>query len=95
MGSPVGPTLANTFLCHYEKEWFGYCPTLFKPMIYEKYANNIFVLLSSKEQLQLFVDYVNKQQKRRKFTSETEHDISFSFPDIKITHHNQQFKTSV
>ena len=64
-------------------------------MIYEKYANNIFVLLSSKEQLQLFVDYMNKQQKRRKFTSETKHDISFSFPDIKITHHNQQFKTSV
>ena len=21
MGSPLGPTLANTFLCHYEKEW--------------------------------------------------------------------------
>ena len=22
MGSPLGPTLANTFLCHYEKEWW-------------------------------------------------------------------------
>ena len=21
MGSPLGPTLANAFLCHYEKEW--------------------------------------------------------------------------
>ena len=45
--------------------------------------------------LQLFVDYVSKQHKCLKFTSEAENDNSFSFLDIKITRHNQQFKTSV
>ena len=35
---------------------------------------------------------MNKQHKCRKFTSEAENDNSFSFLDIKITHHNQQFK---
>ena len=30
-----------------------------------------------------------------KFTSDAENDNSFSFLDIKITRHNQQFKTSV
>ena len=44
---------------------------------------------------QLFEDYMNKQHKCLKFTAEEENDNSFSFLDIKITHHNQQFKISV
>ena len=42
-----------------------------------------------------FVDYMKKQHKCLKFTSEVENDNSFSSLDIKNTHHNQQFKTSV
>ena len=38
---------------------------------------------------------VKKQHKCLKFTFEAENDNSFLFLDIKITHHNQQFKTSV
>ena len=64
-------------------------------MTHKKYVNDIFILFSSKEQPQLFVDYKNKQHKCIKFTSETEHHNAFSFLDIKITRHNQQFKTSV
>ena len=48
MGSPLCPTLANAFLCHYKKEWLGNCPILFKPMIYKRYVDHIFVLFSSK-----------------------------------------------
>ena len=64
-------------------------------MIYERYIHDIFVLFSSKEYPQLFVDYMCKQRKCLKFTSEAENDNSFSFLDIKLTRHNQQFKTSV
>ena len=32
MGSPLGPTLANAFLCHYEKIWVNECPSQFKPV---------------------------------------------------------------
>ena len=39
--------------------------------------------------------YMNKQHKYLKFTSEAENDNSLSFLDIKVTRHNQQFKTSV
>ena len=95
MDSPLGPTLANAFLCHYEKEWLDNCPIHFKPVIYKRYVDDIFVLFSSKEHLQLFVDYMNKQHKCLKFTSEAGNDNSFSFLDIKITSHNKQFKTSV
>ena len=35
MGSPLGPTLANVFLYHYEK-WLGSCPSHFKPIVYRR-----------------------------------------------------------
>ena len=44
MVSPLSPTLANTFLCHYEKEWLDNCPTHFKSMIYRRYVDDILVL---------------------------------------------------
>ena len=44
MGSPLGPTLANAFLCHYEKEWLDNCPSHFKPIVYRRYVDDIFVL---------------------------------------------------
>ena len=34
MGSPLGPTLANAFLCHYEKEWLDSCPIEFRRKLY-------------------------------------------------------------
>ena len=61
MGSPLVPTLANAFLCHYEKEWFDNCPIHFKSVINKRYVDDIFILFSSKEHLQLFGDYMNKQ----------------------------------
>ena len=95
MGSPLGPTLANAFLCHYKKEWLDNCPSHFKPIVYRRYVDDIFVLFSSKEHLQPFVDYMNKQHRCIKFTSETEKNNTFSFLDINITRQNNQFKTSV
>ena len=93
--SPLVPTLANAFLCHYEKEWLDNCPVHFKPVICKRYVDEIYVLFFSKEHLQLFVEYMDKQHKCLKFTYEVENDDSFSFLDIKINRHNQQFKTSV
>ena len=95
MGSPLSPTLANAFLHHYEKEWFDNCPSHFKPIVYRSYVDDIFVLFSSKEHLQPFVDYMNKQDRCIKFTSETEKNNTFSFLDINITRQNNQLKTSV
>ena len=94
MGSPMDP-IANAFLRHYEKEWLNNCLIHFKPMIYKRHADDIFVIFSSKKHLQLFADYMNKPHKCLQYPSETENDNSFPFLDIKITRHNQQFKTFV
>ena len=52
-GSPLAPSLANSFLCHYEKLWLDICPPEFKPVIYRRYVDEIFVLFKSKDDLLL------------------------------------------
>ena len=71
-------------------------------MIYKSIVDDIFILSSSKEHLQFVVDYMNKQYKCLKFTSEAENDNSFPFLDIQIGRHNhyesyldQTYKTSL
>ena len=44
MGSPLGPSLANAFLAHYEQVWLDDCPVEFKPVYYKRYVDDIFVL---------------------------------------------------
>ena len=50
MGSPLGPTLANAFLVHFEKN----CPSDFKPHYYQQYVDDIFVLFTSPKRLEAF-----------------------------------------
>ena len=95
MGSPLGPTLANVFLCYHEKIWLQNCPSEFKPVIYRRYVDDTFLLFRSKHHIEKFRNYVNHQHKNIKFTSETENENSISFLDIKITRDNNKFMTSV
>ena len=37
MGSPLGPTLANIFLCSHESNWLKDCPKDFKHVYYKRY----------------------------------------------------------
>ena len=95
MGSPLGPTLATAFLCHFEKNWLNECPSQFKPVVYKRYVDDIFVLFKSKEHLKLFVNYMNSKHRNIKFTFETEDSNNFSFLDVKITRQNKRFVTSI
>ena len=40
MGSPLGPTLANIFLCFHEQIWLDNCPVEFKPVIYRRFVDD-------------------------------------------------------
>ena len=42
MGSPLGPSLANAFLCNYQMKWLNDCPKKFKPVFYKGYVDDIF-----------------------------------------------------
>ena len=42
MGSPLGPTLGNVFMCHFENIWLENCPAHFKPIIYRRFVADTF-----------------------------------------------------
>ena len=94
MGSPLGRTLANAFLCLFEKKCLSECPVEFLPSVCKRYVDDIFVTFNSYSQLLKFVDYMNHQHPNIKFTFEVEKN-DFSFLDVKICRENNKFTTSV
>ena len=95
IGSPLGPTLANSFLCYHEKRWWDKCPEEFKPVFYRRYMDDIFILFRKEEHLKLFLNYFNSCHKNVKFTSEKETNNKLSFLDFEISRDKNQFITSV
>ena len=95
MGFPLGPTLANIFLCYHESNWLKDCLKDFKPVYYKRYVDDIFVLFNKQEHGQFFLEYMNKKHKNMKFSMETEINGSLSFLDVKIFRENDKFVTSV
>ena len=59
MSSPLGPTLANAFLCFYETKWLEKCPPEFKPVFCRRYVDDILVLFKSTDHLEKFHNYFN------------------------------------
>ena len=53
------------------------------------------LLFRSKDHVEKFRNYLNKQHKNIKFTSEIEENGSLSFLDRKISRENNKFVTSV
>ena len=94
MGSPLGPTLANAFLCFYEKKWLEQCPEKFKPVYYRRYVDNTFVLLRSRDHLIKFKDYLNKCHSNLKFSFEEETNGKF-FLDVEVSQEGNKFATTV
>ena len=72
VGSPLGLTFANAFLCHFEKKWLSECPVEFLSNDYKIYVDDIFVTFNSYSHLLKFVDYMNHQHSNIKFIFEFE-----------------------
>ena len=87
--------MPNAFLYHYEKIWPNDFPSQFKPLVYRRYVDNIFILFKSKEHLELFVNYINSKHKDIKFSIQAEDLNNFSFLDVKITRRNKRFVASI
>ena len=95
MGLPLGPTFANIFMCFHEKIWLSECPSDFRPFLYRRYVDDIFLLFRSKSHVPLFFDYLNSKHPNIKFTIENEKDGKISFLDASIYRENNCFLTSV
>ena len=95
MGSPLGPTLANIFLCHYEHKWLDRCPSSFKPLYFKRYVDDIFCLFTNESHVQSFLTYLNTCHPNMSFTYENEKDNVLPFLDINIMRSGHHFITSV
>ena len=84
MGSPLGPALANIFMCNFENKWLKDCPHSLKPVFYRRYVDDIFVLFSSLDQAEKFKKYLSSKHPNIKFSLEKENEGRLSFLDVNI-----------
>jgi len=95
MGSPLGPTLANIFLCHWEEIWLEKCPLQFRPLFYRRYVDDTFLLFSSQSHVKKFHKYLNSRHVNMDFTYECEIDNKLAFLDVLVSRVSNQLVTSL
>ena len=95
IGSPLGPTLANIFLCYHETTWLKNCRKYFKPVYYKSYVHDIFVLFGKPQQVLRFVNYMNKRYKNitkiLNFCLKLKEIIPFLFSMLKLKQLRKHF----
>ena len=74
MGSPLGLTIANALLVYHRKNWLERCQLEYGPFYYQRYNDDIFVLLNSPEHLKRFYSYLNSCHVNISFTIANEKD---------------------
>ena len=84
MDSPLGPSLANAFLSYHGKKLLNNCPQGFKPVVYRRYVDDIFILFKSNDHLTYFQDFLNFCHINMSFSMETEKKNKLSFLDVEI-----------
>ena len=92
---PLGPTLANASLVYCKKNWLKHWPLEYRPLYYQRYVDDIFVLFNSAEYLKHFHSYFNSCHLNISFTIENEKDKRMSCLDIKMICGKGKFTTSV
>ena len=95
MGSPLGPSLANTFMSYHEKNWLNNCPQGLKPLFYRRCVDDIFILLKSNDHLKYFQDFLNSCHINISFSMETEKENKLSFLDVDITREQGKSTTTI
>ena len=95
MGSPLGPTLANVFLCYWEEIWLSKCPQKFAPVYYRRYIDDTFLLFSSLDHVKKFHKYLNSRHKNMSFTYEIEENSKLAFLDVSVSREGDHFTTSL
>ena len=95
MGSPLGPALANIFICNFENKWLKDCPHSWKPVFYRRYVDSRFVLFSSLDQPEKFKKYLSSKHRNINFLLEEENEGRLSFLDVNIFREKGKFVTNV
>ena len=95
MGSPLGPTMANSFLSSYEMKWLEQCPNEFKLVFYRRYVDDVFVLFESAEHLSKSHAYLTTCHPIMFFSFEQEINGKLTFLDIEACRQQGKFVRTV
>lgn len=92
MGSPLGPLLANTFMCHIEEklEEDGQMPNYYK-----RYVDDTFSIMPDLRAATSFLDALNSKHPSLNFTMETATDNTLAFLGMNIFKNGTILSTSV
>ena len=82
MGSPLGPVLANIFMCDFEGKWVMNNGA--RPTTWFRYVDDTFTLFPNKDTAVQFLSYLNTRHKNIQFTTEFEQDEEIPFLDVLI-----------
>jgi hypothetical protein len=93
MGTPLGPTFANYYMCNLENTVFANNPSL-KPPTYCRYVDDIFMVLDNFHQLTT-IKTAFETCSVLNFTFEIESMKQIPFLDTLITRNNQIVTTSI
>ena len=86
MSFPLGPVLANVFLCFYQKKWLEKCSLEFKSLFCRGYVD---------DHLEKFHNYFKSCHRNMSFSFEKEINVKMSFLDVEIFQENDKFVTTV
>ena len=93
MGSALGPTFAEFYMCHLENSVFDKYPEL-KPFIYVRYVDDCFLQVANEQNL-LSIKSKFEQESVLKFTIEYEKNKQLAYLDTLVNRTPLYFKTSV
>ena len=78
-----------------KKNWLNNCLQGFKPVFYQRYVDDIFILFKLNEHLKYFQDFLNSSQITLSFSLETEKENKLSFLDVEIICKQGKFTTTI
>ena len=97
MGWPLGPILANIFMCSFEERFINRYKTPNSPLTWTRYVDAHFCLYNNKHSVSTFQSYLNACHPNISFTIELEENNDLPLVDILIKRdgNNPLFKTTV
>ena len=93
MGSPLSPILANICMKFLEVEILNNCPVHFKPKLWVRYVDDVFILFQFGERVfDELSQYVNSHLQSIQFTFERELNNTLLFLDVSVFHNPNSLK---
>ena len=77
-----------------EKNFRSNCPADFNPLLYRRFVDDTFCIFENNNQVEYFLQYLNRQHSKIIFTHECE-DSSLPFLAVLVTHPGNGFSTNL